>query len=270
MKRIHTLFSIPPLLVLAASAASAAVINGNFCSVANIVDYPAGQVSGNAAWTDLTSTTGGYTANDTTYGSLNLGAFPKNDLKFTDGTDVDATVGISWTSLSHDTNDNRKTPGYSTATGSEQLFAGYLQSSTSVTLTLSNFDNAFSGVYWVFLYLDTDSGTAATPVKYSVTSSGDFTTGGGQTYYGSDASDFIDDLVPNTFNRVTSTTFGTNTVGNYVMFEGMSGSGTFTITKQDGGAMVGLNGFEIIPEPGSLTLLGAGAVFALRRRRRTA
>jgi hypothetical protein len=68
--------ALAAFLAALVSAHAAPVINGNFCSVANIQDPPAGLVSGSSAWNDLTSTTGGYSASDTSYGSLNAGASP--------------------------------------------------------------------------------------------------------------------------------------------------------------------------------------------------
>jgi hypothetical protein len=261
--------ALAAFLAALVSAHAAPVINGNFCSVANIQDPPAGLVSGSSAWNDLTSTTGGYSASDTSYGSLNAGAAPKNDLKLAGGGDVPAGVSISWSSQAHDTHDGRNSPGFSTVTGHQQLYAGYIMSFNTISISLTGLDLVYNdgNGYRVFLYMDGDFGTAATPVLYSVSTT-NFTTGAGQAFYGQDDADFI--AVGNdTYKQITSTTPGNYQSGNYVEITGLSGDGTIYITKLGGsGSAVALNGFEVIPEPSTWALIGIGSAFVLWRTRR--
>jgi len=76
----------------------------------------------------------------------------------------------------------------------------------------------------------------------------------------------------NGFVRSTDTTAGgNNDIGNYVLFEDLTGtSKTLTLAIPDGGERVGVSGFQIVevPEPASLALVGLGSLLIVGRRPR--
>ncbi len=271
--------------------AEAAAFSANYCSVAHIVDEPAGVVPlGN--WNDFTSvstlTSGGFAANDTATSAAHA-------LKYDDGSAVASGLSISWASSpggSQNTNDAVIRPFSGTTTpptqshiqdGHDQLMAGYLQagkedpSDPFINLTVTGLDlSAFGGTYSLILYLDGDSDVESDTGSFSVAISDQ--SGGSAlstTVYGRDATtnDFsIDHTVANSladYTQITSTLVASPTEGNYVRFDGLTSDKFFVeITGQANTHGVALNGFQIIPEPASMVMLGIGGLLALRRTRK--
>lgn len=275
-KVIKKVIGLLGLAVTLGVANAAYVINGDFCSVTNIQNPPAGLNSGSAAWNDLTGNNGFNPADDT------------NVLNYTDGSSVDSGINIAWTSSSQDTHDRRGDVGYTVDNGHEELFAGYLLSNQAVipnvgtfpaTITLSGtgilaaLQAKDAGVtsYDVYMYIDGD-GVNDNTGEYSATLTG------GSTVYGNDTNDFIALSGGGLGNYVEATSIlsGSPTTGaNYVKFTGITSDDFFVTLTGLNSDSVALNGFEIvaIPEPGTLALaaimLGSfGGLHLLRRRKK--
>jgi hypothetical protein len=157
------------------------------------------------------------------------------------------------------------------------MMRGYLDSSSTstTTVTVTGLSGAFTSIgYRVWVYFDGDNGANDNRVAaYTI---------GGQTIFARDAvgTNFTGsfDLVPGTSN----TNQQANTpAGNYMIFTGLSAD-TFTLTttpafSTSATLRAPINAIQIevapVPEPGSLTLLGAAAAsiwWARRRSGRTA
>lgn len=275
--------AVSAALLAAPTDASAKVIAGNFCSVAQIVDFPAG-VNETPWWNDLTDPAG-FGANEAYDPPAKIeGTNP--DFKYSDLSDVPDGVSVEWDAAggSQNTNDDVVRPT-DVPTGHDQLFAGYLQSSLAqsgplIQLYGAGMDTAFTGPIDIYLYFDGDEdveGTGKGTFELYATKQ-DYLDGFNplQTYYGrDDGSDFPDSTHtggPGTladYEQITSTDPLNPTVGNYVVFSGVT-TDTFyvRIVGQAGNQGAALNGFEIVPEPTTMALLGLGGFGAFIRRRR--
>lgn len=254
------------------------VINGNFCSSANVsgTQGAAGLNSG-TFWNGLTQTPGGFLANDNT-----------SSLNFSDGSTSVTGMNIAWTSTIQDGHDDRNDTGFEVTTGHEELMAGYLLGAETTTLSGTNVLSAFKNQptyggttsYDLYLYIDADS--AANVGTYSVT----LTSGlapGFSTVYGNDGdgSGGETDFIANSNGGLTEFVQATSTLStdptdgsNYVLISGIT-SEDFTVTIEGLSGNSALNGFEItaIPEPGTMALAGIllgsfGGLQLVRRRKR--
>jgi hypothetical protein len=252
-------------IALAASGASAEMISGNFCSVANVQNPPAGVIE-TMNWNDFTSVAGFGGVDSTSSVFYESGA--------------SAGVTVSWGGsggVSQNTNDDVNRPG-DLDDGHDELMTGYLQASKfgsggyvpMLTLDVSNIDvAAFGGTYDVILYFDGDGDIEGT------TGAVDFTIDDGvnpaQTVYGRDEGDdyalINDGSDPmSVYSEITSTDALNPTAGNYVMFTGLTGSDfSASLTGVANEVGVALNGFQIVPEPASLLLVAAGLLIGRRR-----
>lgn len=274
-------------VAMTAVGADAKMISGNYCSVAQIVDYPAG-VYPAWRWNDLTSPAG--------YGPTGS----KADPIYEDGSAAAGTT-VLWSTSdggSQNTNDNVFRPfppvtlGGDIDDGHDQMMSGYLQASkfsTSepvITLRVTGLDvAAFGGSYSVILYFDGDDDVAsnASRAMFRVwDSQADFIGGGSPlaTYYGRDkagprvtpGAEYAIDNDGTTplavYTLINSTDEFNPTEGNYVRFDNLSGSEFFVrITGVAGQHGVALNGFQIVPEPASVAFLALGSLALLHRRR---
>jgi hypothetical protein len=269
-------------VIAAASTASAGVIAGNFCSVAQINDFPAG-VNETPWWNDLTDPAG-FGANSFDPPNTVDGTDP--DFKYADETDIPDAVSLEWNAAngSQNTNDDIARPA-DVPTGHDQMFAGYLQSGKAqsgpaVTFEGAGLSAAFGAdAYDIYLYSDGDGDIeGAGKATFRIwASEADYLAGDPalQTVYGQDdGSDYptsahtpanvLADYAP-----ITSTDPSNPTAGNYVVFSGLQ-LDTFYV-RIDGEASLhgaALNGFEIVPEPATMSLLAIGGLVGLLRKKR--
>lgn len=275
MKKTLVLTVAAVAAVTTAQAQTNIVINGNFCSVANIqtpIGSGAGLNSGTAEWNDLTAATGVFAATDST-----------SSLLFTNGNTVDPSITLSWSAESQDSHDSRNDPGFEVTNNHEELFAGYLSSlNQQITLSGTNVlsalqaENASVTSYDLYLYIDGEDATATPEIgTYTVSLQPGTTTTGESTYYGEDTTDFITntDGGLSEYVQASSTNSLAPTAGaNYVKFTGITSDGFSVLLDGTNPDSVVLNGFEIVavPEPSTFALLfGAIAlgVIAFRRRK---
>ncbi|MEO6477596.1 hypothetical protein [Luteolibacter sp.] len=209
--------------------------------------------------------------------------------------DSGATTAITtrWDSVGTWTN------GASTATGDGKLMSGYLDPSWgSGANTPLNPNTDVYGVgnnnkpvifvgglsswlaatgaasYSIIIYFDGDSADGSRIAEYwlegisgnanSMTSSGDLT----PHLFGSDTANFT-----GTYTQVsdTSTTLGTATAGNYIVFTGLSADQFLLRGDEHGYASDATTGFQIIaevPEPATTSVAALGLSALLLRRRR--
>jgi hypothetical protein len=269
-------------IALLGSTAYGSVLSGNFCSTARILDYPAGLLPV-ANWNDLTSPAG-YLANDS-----------KSNPIYADGSVAAGTV-ITWAVSdggSQNTNDEVYRPmppdsiGLHIDDGHDQMMAGYLQASKNsstapwLTLKVTGLDlAAFGGSYSVILYFDGDDDvasltSAAALSIYSSQAAFEASQASLATYYGRDKDDVNYAVINDgsdpfsVYQQIVSTDPLNPTEGNYVQFDGLTGSELFVrfegVPWEHG---VALNGFQIIPEPATLAVLGLGSLALVLRRRR--
>lgn len=270
------------MLASFAAADAALIINGNFCSVAQIQDAPAGINTRFGQWNDFTNASGQYAAND----DSTVAGVSTTVVSFSNGTAVNLSGGflLEWTGVAQDTHDQRVGDGSVVTTGDEQLFAGYLSApaiaGSAITLAGTGVKSAFefevgSNIesYDVYLYIDGESDGSFPEVSNW---EAELTGGTGPTdtfFSGMDADDFIllTDGGLGDFAQVTATSVGADQAGNYVKFSGITSDNfEVTLTGVDHGIV--LNGFEIvaIPEPSSSLVLGgllALSVLPVRRRK---
>lgn len=252
--------------VVSVNGALAAAISGNFCSVANVQNPPAGVVE-TSVWNNLTSTAG-------------FGGFGSSSALLYEDNSA-AGVTVSWAGsagVSQNTNDSvdRSTD---VDDGHDEMMTGYLQASKfgpagytpEITLEVTGIDlAAFGGAYDVILYFDGDgdiestSGYASIEIDDGVTFQ--------PTLYARDEglqyalqNDGSDPL--SVYSQITSTSSASPSVGNYAVFSGLTGTSFLaTLTGIGSEHGVALNGFQIVPEPASWMLLGSGMLLAFRRR----
>lgn len=251
---------------LVTGGASAEMISGNFCSVANVENPPAGVMEA-MTWNDFTADAG-------------FGGFDSTSTVFYESGMLSGAT-VSWggsAGVSQNTNDNVNRPG-DIDDGHDEMMTGYLQASKfgpagyvpSVMLEVSDIDvAAFGGTYDLILYFDGDgdiegdSGAVEFTVDDGVTPV--------QTVYGRDAGDQYalqnDGTDPlSVYEQIVSTDMANPTVGNYVLFTGLSGTSFVAdmsgMVNEQG---VALNGFQIVPEPASCLLTLGGLALLLRRR----
>ncbi len=266
------------------------VINGNFCSVANLENPPAGLNSGNAEWNDLTSATGGlegegFGSIDSAIGAQGTG----NDavLNYTNGSAVEEPVKISWWSGSQNAHEDRDE---NVDNGHDELFAGYLQtginssvnelaySDPAIRLSGSGMQSTYGGnmtSYDIYVYFDGDSATEGDAPFSIEMIDGDPQEG--NIFWAKDQEDdnfIVDNTNPTTddYRLADKTTKEDAVNADYAVFRGMT-EDIFTIdlVGLTGEAGVTLSGFEIVatPEPSTgiiLALLGALAFFRRPRR----
>ncbi|MDA0767575.1 MAG: PEP-CTERM sorting domain-containing protein [Verrucomicrobia bacterium] len=146
--------------------------------------------------------------------------------------------------------------------GDDKMMKGYIDLGNStppgITLTVLNL-NQFASLYDVYVYAGRAGGAADASVSNGTT------TYGMKAGFSSGANFPADYAVADTLSSEDQANWD---VGNYVLFEDMSGD-SFTITYAKVGANSGVIGMQIVavPEPASLALFGLGALLALRRRR---
>lgn len=282
------------LLVLAAllcASAHAKVISGNYCSVAQIADFPAGVVPANG-WNDYTGPAG-FAAAATVQSSL-------GQILYDDGAQVEDGVVIDWDVDplgAQNTNDsvNRPIPPATTGAdiddGHDQMMTGYLQVprlsnfTPILEFTGTGINNAFEE-YALILYLDGDddvepaSATANNQYSVGIWTDSTKTTALATMVFGRDAGEYAlanDGSTPLAeYIQVTSNTDGSPTEGNYVIFRGLSSDSFYVEVEgvlggtggdqNDGGHGIALNGFQIVPEPMTMGLLGLGGLLIRRRK----
>lgn len=267
-----------------AASADTLVLSGNYCSVAPIVNFPAGLVPV-ANWNDLTGPAG-----------FGPNASKSNPI-YSDGSVATGTT-ISWTTSdggSQNTNDyvvrpmSPNTLGNHIDDGHDQLMTGYLQASKYsssnpiISLQASNLNvSTLGGSYDLIVYFDGDDDVEsnASRAQFRVWNSyADYTNSLAPlaTYYGRDkvGNNFaIGHTVVNSladYSQITSTNEFSPTEGNYVKFSGLTSPNFYMqmvgVAGQHGVAM---NGFQIVavPEPTSLALLAAiGGGWLARRKK---
>ncbi len=254
------------VLGFAASGAFAATISANFCSVANVENPPAG-INEAMTWNDLTSAAG--------FGGVDS----TSALTYENGDPAGVTVSWGGSSgVSQNTNDNVLRPD-DIDDGHDEMMAGYLQASKfgtgnyvpTIQLEVLDIDvDAFGGSYDVILYFDGNGdveGTAAS-VQFLI-DDGVFAP---PALHGQDAGDqyalLNDGADPlSIYNEITSTDPLNPSVGNYVVFSGLTGTGfVATLTGVANEHGVALNGFQIVPEPTAGVLALAGMLLFRRHR----
>ncbi len=267
---------------LIGSSADAAVISGNWCSIAQIQDFPAG-VNETPWWNDLTAPAG-FGANSFNPPNSINGTNP--DLKFSDQSDVPDAVSFTWNAAngSQNTNDDITRPA-DTVTGHDQMMAGYLQSGKSqsgpqIEFSGSGLSSVYDdGSYDLYLYFDGDGDVeGAGYATFSIwATQADYIAGDPalQTFYGRDNGDDYPTATHtggdplNDFEQIVSTNSTSPTEGNYVVFSGLQND-TFYVRVEGQASTQGaaLNGFEVVPEPATMGLLALGSLGMLARRRR--
>jgi hypothetical protein len=282
MKRVAPVLVALSVVIGTASFASAGVIAGNFCSVAQIADFPAG-VNETPWWNDLTGPAG-FGANS--FDPPNSIDGTNSAFKYADESDIPDAVSVEWNAASGAQNTNDKVDRSSEVpTGHDQLFAGYLQSSKAQSGPLIEFEGSgLSAAFGsdpidIFLYSDGDGDVEGTgKATFRIWESrSDYLAGSAalQTVYGKDdgsdypssthtAANALADYV-----EIDSTDSTSPTAGNYVVFSGLD-LDTFYI-RIDGEASLhgaALNGFEIVPEPVTMSVLAVGGLGVLLKRRR--
>jgi len=248
-----------------AGNAVAEMISGNFCSVANVQNPPAGLFEA-LTWNDFTAPAG-------------FGGFDSSSNVAYEGGAPATGVTVTWggsSGVSQNTNDDVFRPAH-IQDGHDEMMAGYLQASKFgepgftplITLEVTGLDvAAFGGSYSVILYFDGDGdvegsgavsfeisdGVIAAPAVYG-------RDGGSQYAVDNDGTDPLSLYTP-----ITSSDALNPTTGNYVLFTGLTGEDfTATLTGNVNEHGVALNGFQIIPEPATL-LLVCGGLLLFRRR----
>jgi hypothetical protein len=203
-----------------------------------------------------------------------------------DATGAGTGATVTWTS------NNTWNTGTVAGPGNYHMMKGYLDSTeTSVTsVNVANLPASLTGSpYSVIMYYDGDNGANNRVGKYSISGA----TTGNATYWGRDAGNatyvgaFIigqtaTDPVPGApqgSGTMDNNAAAANAVpaGNMVIFRGLTGS-SFTLSGQasvasDATNRSAIEGFQImpdtlVPEPGSLGVIGLAAVGLLARRRK--
>jgi len=148
------------------------------------------------------------------------------------------------------------------------MMRGYLDTgnTTTTTVTVSGLSGAFTSIgYRVWVYFDGDNDVNNRVNQFNLA---------GQTRFGRDAAStsFNGTFVEVPFSSTTNQS-ATTPAGNYTIFTGLFAS-SFTLTSTPAfGTRAPINAIQIevapVPEPGSLTLLGAVAAAGLWARRRS-
>jgi hypothetical protein len=204
-----------------------------------------------------------YGGTPTVVGGSNVfsGTLGAGSVKLSDGTTAAATT-VSWSYPGWYGNGSGGTDDRAMFSGTFDPFGGTSNGLTYLTVATVPFDH-----YDVYFY----------------TGFGDGFTGRGGSVTVSDGINTITRYIqtlasepsPDVYTESTATSWAAATAGTYVHFTGLRGS-TLTISTVDlGGSRFQISGMEIVqvPEPSTCILLGlggAGLLFGIRRRRRTA
>lgn len=284
-------FLLVSLIALTGVQAGAAVIAGNWCNTANILDPPAGLLE-SVVWSNLTAPAppdgNNFLAVDSASGLGGSAAGDGQDvLVYSDGTAAPAGLTISWAGTDLDTNDlvtrpvSPNTTGADVDDGHDQLMTGHLKVTDPdgpgaipagvLNITFSGMSavlaDAGGSHYNIYLYVDGDDESSGGGADWTMTD-------GATTYYGQDNATFaVVHTVPGSladYARVTNTVGGPHQAGNYVLWSGLTADSVAFDTTTVNGTDIGIAGFEIqivpIPEPASFLLFGVLGLVFMRRR----